>query len=133
MRGHSILIASWAVVVSIILNGGLLCSGCFLEEKHALLDFKASLKVTTNAHLILSSWTGKEGDGANADCCTWERVKCSNITGRIVEVDLSYLPKAYDDWYDDGVGDQEIKYYLLLIVTICDFFKKFIRVWFSPP
>ena len=101
MRGHSILIASWAVFVSIILNGGLLCSGCFLEEKHALLDFKASLKVTTNAHLILSSWTGKEGDGANADCCTWERVKCSNITGRIVELHLSNLPEnTYEDWTD---------------------------------
>nr|XP_027098889.1 receptor-like protein 9b [Coffea arabica] len=100
MRGHSILIASWAVVVSIILNGGLLCSGCFLEEKHALLDFKASLNVTTNAHLILSSWTGKEGDGANADCCTWEGVKCSNITGRIVEADLSFLRENMDeDWY----------------------------------
>ncbi|XP_071926108.1 receptor-like protein 14 [Coffea arabica] len=100
MRGHSILIASWALVVSIILNGGLLCSGCFLEEKHALLDFKASLNVTTNAHLILSSWTGKEGDGANADCCTWEGVKCSNITGRIVEADLSFLRENMDeDWY----------------------------------
>nr|XP_027099119.1 receptor-like protein 56 [Coffea arabica] len=100
MRGHSILIASWALVVSIILNGGLLCSGCFLEEKHALLDFKASLNVTTNAHLILSSWTGKEGDGANADCCTWERVRCSNITGRIVELHLSNLQEnMYEDWY----------------------------------
>ncbi|XP_027152228.1 receptor like protein 21-like [Coffea eugenioides] len=100
MRGHSILIASWALAVSIILNGRQLCSGCFLEEKHALLDFKASLNVTTNAHLILSSWTGKEGDGANADCCTWERVKCSNITGRIVELHLSYLQESMlDYWY----------------------------------
>ncbi|XP_027155557.1 receptor-like protein 15, partial [Coffea eugenioides] len=100
MRGHSILIASWALAVSIILNGRRLCSGCFLEEKHALLDFKASLNVTTNAHLILSSWTGKEGDGANTDCCTWERVKCSNITGRIVELHLSNLPGSMDeDWY----------------------------------
>ncbi|XP_027152247.1 receptor-like protein 15 [Coffea eugenioides] len=100
MRGHSILIASWALAVSIILNGRQLCSGCFLEEKHALLDFKASLNVTTNAHLILSSWTGKEGDGANADCCTWEGVKCSNITGRIVELRLSYLRENMDeDWY----------------------------------
>nr|XP_027099130.1 putative receptor-like protein 8 [Coffea arabica] len=100
MRGHSILIASWALALSIILNGRQLCSGCFLEEKHALLDFKASLNVTTNAHLILSSWTGKEGDGANDDCCTWERVKCSNITGRIVELHLSNLREnMYEDWY----------------------------------
>ncbi|XP_027152235.1 receptor-like protein 15 [Coffea eugenioides] len=97
MRGHSILIASWALAVSIILNGRQLCSGCFSEEKHALLDFKASLNVTTNAHLILSSWTGKEGDGANDDCCTWERVKCSNITGRIVELHLRNL--LDEDWY----------------------------------
>ncbi|XP_027096589.1 putative receptor-like protein 8 isoform X2 [Coffea arabica] len=100
MRGHSILIASWALAVSIILNGRQLCSGCFLEEKHALLDFKASLNVTTNAHLILSSWTGKEGDGANDDCCTWERVKCSNITGRIVELHLSDLRKNMsENWH----------------------------------
>nr|XP_027096172.1 receptor-like protein 8 [Coffea arabica] len=105
MRGHSILIASWALAVSIILNRRQLCSGCFLEEKHALLDFKASLNVTTNAHLILSSWTGKEGDGANDDCCTWERVKCSNITGRIVELHLSYLPEnMYVDWTDRYVN-----------------------------
>ncbi|CDP05454.1 unnamed protein product [Coffea canephora] len=100
MRGHSILIALWAIVVSLILDGTQLCLGCFLEEKLALLDFKASLNETENAHLFLPSWTGKGGDGANTDCCSWERVKCSNITGRIVELQLSYLPKnAHEDWY----------------------------------
>lgn len=108
MCGHSILIALWALVLSMIHNGTQLCSGCFLEEQRALLNFKASLNVTKNAHPVLPSWTGKEGDGANTDCCSWERVKCSNITGRIVELHLSnvrvftseeYYPYYYQRWY----------------------------------
>ncbi|XP_027152233.1 receptor-like protein 9b [Coffea eugenioides] len=104
MHGHFILIVLWALVVSMIHDGTQLCSGCFPEEKLALLDFKASLNMTEHAHLILPSWTGKEGDGANTDCCTWERVKCSNITGRIVELQLSKLRKhgeSYDSYYQD--------------------------------
>nr|XP_027095801.1 receptor-like protein 15 isoform X1 [Coffea arabica] len=109
MRGHSILIALWALVVSLILDGRQLCLGCFLEEKLALLDFKASLNETENAHLILPSWTGKGGDGANTDCCTWERVKCSNITGRIVELQLSDLRKKM---VEESLGDYSRDWYL---------------------
>nr|KYP73566.1 LRR receptor-like serine/threonine-protein kinase GSO1 [Cajanus cajan] len=53
--------------------------GCNGEERQALLRIKASFK---DPSLRLSSW--KEGSG----CCQWKGVGCSNITGRVVTLDL---------------------------------------------
>ncbi|KAL3506313.1 hypothetical protein ACH5RR_031695 [Cinchona calisaya] len=73
-------------------------AACLLEEKRALLDFKASLNETRYAHLLLPSWTninGSENDvdeeASSSDCCKWEGVECSNTTGRIVELQLGNL------------------------------------------
>ena len=52
---------------------------CNEKEKHALLRFKQALSDPTNR---LSSWSMDE------DCCRWEAVRCNNITGRVVELQL---------------------------------------------
>ncbi|KAL3511917.1 hypothetical protein ACH5RR_024634 [Cinchona calisaya] len=87
---------------------------CLLEEKRALLDFKASINETRYAHLLLPSWTningsenGVDEEASSSDCCNWEGVKCSNTTGRIVELQLRnlrhniYKEAFYEnrDWY----------------------------------
>ena len=53
---------------------------CNEKEKHALLRFKQALSDPANR---LSSWSMDE------DCCRWEAVRCNNVTGRVVELQLS--------------------------------------------
>ncbi|XBJ05349.1 hypothetical protein VPH35_024151 [Triticum aestivum] len=73
-----------------------LSSGCFVEERAALLDIRSSL-IRAHSPIALDSW-GKDGD----DCCSWERVKCNNTTQRVSHLDLSsvYFTMDVDDrWY----------------------------------
>ena len=53
---------------------------CNEKEKHALLRFKQALSDPANR---LSSWSMDE------DCCRWEAVRCNNVTGRVVALQLS--------------------------------------------
>ncbi|KAG8043726.1 hypothetical protein GUJ93_ZPchr0458g22337 [Zizania palustris] len=60
--------------------------GCFVEEKEALMDIRASL---TSAHAAAPpSW------GRGDDCCSWERVNCSRSTKRVTHL---YLSKLYNN------------------------------------
>ncbi|URD84986.1 LRR receptor-like serine threonine-protein kinase [Musa troglodytarum] len=61
--------------------------GCRETERKALIDFKRGLHDPSNR---LSSWVGE-------DCCAWEGVGCSNISGHVIKnlstlqhLDLSY-------------------------------------------
>ncbi|KAG8043727.1 hypothetical protein GUJ93_ZPchr0458g22493 [Zizania palustris] len=57
--------------------------GCFVEEREALMDIRASL---TRANATAPpSW------GRGDDCCSWERVKCSSSTRRVTHLYLSNL------------------------------------------
>ncbi|CAL9137574.1 unnamed protein product, partial [Musa acuminata var. zebrina] len=47
-------------------------------ERKALIDFKRGLHDPSNR---LSSWVGE-------DCCAWEGVGCSNISGHVIKLDL---------------------------------------------
>ncbi|KAI4338254.1 hypothetical protein L6164_016596 [Bauhinia variegata] len=51
---------------------------CREQERQALLNFKQSFRDTANR---LFSWNGY-------DCCQWDTVTCSNVTGRVVKLDL---------------------------------------------
>ncbi|KAK7380601.1 hypothetical protein VNO78_33116 [Psophocarpus tetragonolobus] len=50
---------------------------CIQREREALLQFKASI---VDHYGMLSSWN-------TADCCQWEGIQCSNLTGHIVMLD----------------------------------------------
>lgn len=53
---------------------------CSMKERNALLSFKHGLADPSNR---LSSWSDE------ADCCTWQGVLCSNITGQVIELNLN--------------------------------------------
>ncbi|GER55596.1 receptor-like protein [Striga asiatica] len=48
----------------------------------SLLTFKQSLQDQEN---MLSSWDSK------TDCCTWEGVVCSNVTGHVLQLDFNFF------------------------------------------
>ena len=61
---------------------------CNEREKHALLRFKQALSNPGNR---LLSWSMDE------DCCRWEVVCCSNVVGRVVDLQLGN-PYVYSDY-----------------------------------
>ncbi|CAD5193662.1 unnamed protein product [Musa acuminata subsp. malaccensis] len=73
--------------------------GCRETERKALIDFKRGLHDPSNR---LSSWVGE-------DCCAWEGVGCSNISGHVIKLDLRNRRRM--DLYED-CSRQEV-YYLL--------------------
>ncbi|XP_024199512.2 receptor-like protein EIX2 [Rosa chinensis] len=56
---------------------------CIEKERQALLAVKQGLV----GNHSLSSW----GSNASTDCCKWEGVNCSNQTGHVTQLDLSYI------------------------------------------
>ncbi|XP_056176579.1 receptor-like protein EIX2 [Syzygium oleosum] len=57
---------------------GALKAGCFESEREALAKLKGGF---TDPSGRLASWVEK-------DCCKWRGIVCSNLTGRVVEINL---------------------------------------------
>ncbi|KAG4380440.1 hypothetical protein GLYMA_16G174700v4 [Glycine max] len=51
---------------------------CIQTEREALLQFKAAL---VDPYGMLSSWT-------TSDCCQWQGIRCTNLTGHVLMLDL---------------------------------------------
>ena len=80
------------VLLLIILEGGW-SEGCLDHERFALLRLKHFFDDTGS---YLYNW----GDGEGAtDCCQWERVECSNTTGRVIALDLFGTYRREYSWY----------------------------------
>ncbi|GKV45977.1 hypothetical protein SLEP1_g53002 [Rubroshorea leprosula] len=58
---------------------------CIESERQALLAFKQSL---VDEYGSLSSWGSEE---EKKECCKWEGVECSNITGHVIVLTLSVV------------------------------------------
>ncbi|RDX63794.1 LRR receptor-like serine/threonine-protein kinase GSO1, partial [Mucuna pruriens] len=54
-----------------------ICNG---KDRSALLLFKDSVRDHSNR---LSSWSNEE------DCCAWKGIRCDNVTGRVIRLDLN--------------------------------------------
>ncbi|XP_058777840.1 receptor-like protein EIX2 [Vicia villosa] len=72
--------AIFVVVLQLFVNGAV---GCLDNERHALLQLKASLTLDDDTFL-LSSW-----DSKSDDCCAWEGISCNNQTGHVEMFHLS--------------------------------------------
>ena len=66
--------------VTISFSNGSTYVGCIQSEREALLRFKQDINDSSNR---LSSWVGDDGD-----CCKWDAVVCSNLTGHVLELHL---------------------------------------------
>ena len=65
------------------------CNGCLEKERIGLLEIKAYfVALGGSAESELRSWV----EDRASNCCTWERVKCSNISsGHVIDLSLSSL------------------------------------------
>ncbi|CAN6237481.1 unnamed protein product [Urochloa humidicola] len=60
-------------------------ASCLPHERDALLAFKRN--ITSDPRGFLESWRRERNDD---DCCRWKHVDCSNQTGHVLKLDLSY-------------------------------------------
>ncbi|KAH9753639.1 Receptor-like protein 13 [Citrus sinensis] len=67
--------------------------GCLDHERFALLRLKHLFDDTGSYPY---DWV--DGEGA-IDCCQWERVECSNTTGRVIALDLFEMYSGEYSWY----------------------------------
>ncbi|XP_021834519.1 receptor-like protein 12 [Prunus avium] len=75
---------------------------CHAEESSALLQFKESFIIdksasgSKGAYPKVSSW--KPARGGNSSCCSWDGVKCDEMTGHVIGLNLSssYLYGSFD-------------------------------------
>ncbi|XP_064995386.1 receptor-like protein EIX2 [Musa acuminata AAA Group] len=73
---------------------------CQETERKALMEFKQRLRDPSHR---LSSWVGE-------DCCSWEGIRCTNVTGHVIELhlrnrhrsDVSYMDCSETNFDDDG-------------------------------
>ncbi|KAF9620552.1 hypothetical protein IFM89_013217 [Coptis chinensis] len=98
-------ICMFVFVVIFHYNG---CLGCLEEERVALWKIKASIKWnltdclrTDNRYPPIPpfcTWV----DDKTSDCCTWESVKCSSFTGRVIQLSLAgtYNSEEYKHFLD---------------------------------
>ncbi|CAL9137623.1 unnamed protein product [Musa acuminata var. zebrina] len=74
---------------------------CQETERKALMEFKQRVRDPSHR---LSSWVGE-------DCCSWEGIRCSNVTGHVIELhlrnrhrlDVSYMDCS-EIYFDDRFG-----------------------------
>ena len=80
------------ILVQLGMNG---CFGCWEHERAALLQLKASINSTADIDYF-PTWNSTH---KKSDCCDWERVKCDNTTGRVIQLDLNYtIGWSREDW-----------------------------------
>ncbi|KAH9753675.1 Receptor-like protein 1 [Citrus sinensis] len=80
------------VMLLIIFKSGW-TEGCLDHERFALLRLKHFFN---DPHNSLYDWADDEGA---IDCCQWERVECSNTTGRVIALDLFEMYSGEYSWY----------------------------------
>ncbi|XP_052198851.1 receptor-like protein 9a isoform X2 [Diospyros lotus] len=91
---HSMWAWMMTMVVSMLVNE-MCCHGCWEQERVALLHLKASINYPNGNSLL--SWV----DNKSSNCCQWERVECSNTSGRVIQLSLNQTRdwEYRKDWY----------------------------------
>ncbi|WVZ51116.1 hypothetical protein U9M48_002292 [Paspalum notatum var. saurae] len=61
-------------------------ASCIPHEREALLTFKQG--ITRDPAGVLDSWQGESSGAGEQDCCRWRGVRCSNLTGHVLQIRL---------------------------------------------
>ncbi|XP_044460103.1 receptor-like protein 13 [Triticum aestivum] len=77
------------------------CSGCFMDERAALMDISSWFMGVQ--YMVPTSWGGDD------DCCSWERVTCNSSTRRISHLDLSQDLTQYSPSMEDEISNLNLK------------------------
>ncbi|CAD5193712.1 unnamed protein product [Musa acuminata subsp. malaccensis] len=97
-----IVISLSVLCIDLGISDGFSMIRCQETERKALMEFKQRVRDPSRR---LSSWVGE-------DCCSWEGIRCSNVTGHVIEIhlrnrhrsDVSYIDCSETDFDDDDVG-----------------------------
>ncbi|KAM6547079.1 hypothetical protein CsatB_027815 [Cannabis sativa] len=73
---------------------------CKDVEREALVEFKHGLHATT----LLSSWGSEEHK--IRECCNWDGIRCDNISGHVISLDIS--PSTFGDGELDDYGRLDV-------------------------
>jgi hypothetical protein len=84
----------WLLVLCVVHTMFLSSSGCFVDERVALMDISSWFMSSKSE--VPSSW------GHGDDCCLWEGITCDNSTRRILRLDLSFLYQSIRTDGSDG-------------------------------
>ncbi|KAH1067824.1 hypothetical protein J1N35_032811 [Gossypium stocksii] len=94
------------VVALIMLGGGWRTEGCLEEERLALFQLKpffpsidSRIDGSRLGYYSMMDYLVEENE-TSSDCCEWEKVKCSSITGRVNHL---FLNLTYTVTFDDLV------------------------------
>nr|GME01018.1 LRR receptor-like serine/threonine-protein kinase GSO2 [Ipomoea batatas] len=101
----------WVVILVMVVNT-LGCLGCLEEERIALLHVKTHIMNNTYRNSLVS-WV----EDKMSNCCKWSRVICSNITRRVIELNLDLVrDESVRNWYINATIFLPFKHlnYLLL-------------------
>ncbi|XP_064994133.1 receptor-like protein EIX2 [Musa acuminata AAA Group] len=97
-----IVISLSVLCIDLGISDGFSMIRCQETERKALMEFKQRVRDPSRR---LSSWVGE-------DCCSWEGIRCSNVTGHVIELhlrnrhrsDVSYMDCSETNFDDDDVG-----------------------------
>ncbi|KAJ9163025.1 hypothetical protein P3X46_022747 [Hevea brasiliensis] len=94
-----------SLMMVLLLHGKWWCDGCWDDERIALLKLKAYFSNSNRGSM--SSW------GGIPNCCNWEYVECSPITGRVSSLYLGINSSRYP-WTDPTMADWHLNTSLFL-------------------
>ncbi|GAU26007.1 hypothetical protein TSUD_166890 [Trifolium subterraneum] len=62
---------------------------CHEYESHALLQFKDGFHIDKSASLYPLSYPKTASWNSTTDCCSWDGIKCDDLTNQVIHIDLS--------------------------------------------
>ncbi|XP_044472551.1 receptor-like protein 19 [Mangifera indica] len=85
------MLNSWVLFLYFSVLVRLTCvqSLCHENEHSALLQFKETMIINKFASSDPSAYPKVASWKANKDCCSWDGVKCNEVTGHVVKLDLT--------------------------------------------
>ena len=71
-------------------------NACIEDERMGPLELKTFLESKNNyTYPLLPTWINV----SESECCSWEQVECSTVTGHMIKLMLSNINQEQDTWF----------------------------------